>query len=122
PRIWRGRASGRRILSSSYASRAGWTVRGPLGAGLPAEAFRLAGNGVICQGTSLLQRDVAVFFGWQGFAFGAQREQGAGDGGAGFRRADDRVHVTTLGGDIRVGEGVLVLADEFLAAGVGVVC
>src|ERR1700722_5905891 len=96
-------------------------MRGPLGAGLPAEAFRLTPGSVFLHGTSPLQGDVAVFFGRQGLAFGAQADEGAGDGGAGFCGADDGVDVAALGGGVGVGEGVLVLLDLPLAQRLGVV-
>src|SRR5487761_945928 len=65
-----------------------------------------------------LQGDVAVFFGWEGFAFGAQCCEGPGDVGPGFRGADDGVEVPAFGRGVGVGEGVLVLGGfgraEFL--------
>ena len=62
-----------------------------------------------------------MFFGGEGFAFGPQRDQGAGDGGAGFGGADDGVDVAAFGGGVRVGEGVFVLGGFLLAELAGVV-
>src|SRR5258707_7916028 len=67
-----------------------------------------------------LQGDVAVFFGWEGFAFGAQCGEGSGDVGAGFCGADDGVDVAAFGGGVGVGEGVLVFLGFLLAEGGGV--
>ena len=66
-----------------------------------------------------LQGDVAVFFGWEGFAFGAQCCEGSGDVGAGLCGADDGVDVAALGG-VGVGEGVLVLGGALGADRLGV--
>ena len=48
----------------------------------------------------------------QGLALGAQQAQRADDLDAGLVRADDRVDVAALGGDVGVGERGLVLVDQ----------
>ena len=48
----------------------------------------------------------------QALSLGAQRPEGLGDIHPGVRRGDDRVDIAALGGDIRVGEGLLVVLDE----------
>src|SRR5690606_2989350 len=63
------------------------------------------------------ERDVAVFAGWGGVAFGAEQAQGFGDLGAGGGWFDDGVDVAAFGGDVGVGQGVLVLGDEPGAGG-----
>src|SRR5437016_9199442 len=67
-----------------------------------------------------LERDVAVFLGWQGLPLGAQGTQRAGDREPGLGGPDDRVYVAALGRDVRVGQGVLVLGDPLGAQRVGV--
>src|SRR5512146_781997 len=76
---------------------------------------------VILQPQRSSQRDVAVLLGGQGFAFGAQGVQGFGAGQAGFGGADDGVDIAALGGDVGVGEGVLVLGRLLRAQRGGVV-
>src|ERR1700733_12131752 len=69
------------------------------------------------------QWNVAVLLRWECFAFGAEGDEGPGDGGAGFGGADDGVDVAALGGDVGVGEGVLVflglLPAQLVGAGGG---
>ena len=58
------------------------------------------------------QRDVPVLLGRQGLALGAQQPQHPGDLGPRLVRGDDRVDVAALGGDVGVGQLVVVLGDQ----------
>src|SRR6516225_4981313 len=61
--------------------------------------------------TNRLQRDVAVLFGRQELALGAQRAERADHLGTSLSRPDNGVHVPSFGSYIGVGEGVFVLGD-----------
>src|SRR3954471_10530162 len=63
------------------------------------------------------QRDVPVLLRRQGLALGAQEAQRPDDLAAGLVRMDHRVDVAALGGEVRVGEMVLVLLDQLGARG-----
>src|SRR4051812_34334992 len=61
------------------------------------------------------ERDVAVFLGWVLVALGLEHLERIDELFAGLARLDDGVDVAALGGDIRIGELVLELFDEFRA-------
>src|SRR5438046_4985774 len=50
------------------------------------------------------KRDIAVLFGRVGVALGFEHAQGGDEVRAGIARLDDRVNVTALSGDARVGK------------------
>ena len=64
-----------------------------------------------------LQRDVAVLLGGQGLALALEQAQPGGKPGARLGRHDHFVDVSARRGDVRIGESLLVLADEPLSLG-----